>query len=317
MSFKKLTIYDVLVHRTSANGPSRENFVALHDSSTPGYKTTFNKFIITTLRFAFKIFLPLKSYSFMGLDPAVDGTPQLAPELASIIDEFQLFKQTESPNLAQLDSLVQRWAFALFTTSYLTKDRPSNPVGWFLISLTIALEAPTPWSGSHEPSPQMQAPGKLSNPYAHVQYSLRLVLWSKAVQILKNGQDPEIEALHPFADEDNDLYPIRSIRLAVSHSLKCTEDRAPAITELGRGDMLRVSNGKVVLTQQIMRDLASTLLTELENQLDNKLLFGLASHLQFGDGSQGLLDDFRETRSAYSFIRDPKNPFGQHFTTLF
>lgn len=179
--------------RTSANGTTRETSRTLHQDTIPTYKSTFKNFSQTTLRFPCLIYRSLEDYTFMALQTKPNLT---GPILSALQVLISLLTTEPLPDQSTLQNGLYQWLYTLATTPHLSNDSQTDPICWYLKSLAVDLESPSYLPGT-TPIAQLQPPGKLSNPYAHVQHSVRLLVWYKAVTLLNTRQDLLLKDLHP------------------------------------------------------------------------------------------------------------------------
>lgn len=319
----------------------RSEFQALQPDSRRIYAKTFRRIILVTLRYTshclaepsgnrhdWQIEAPVHKQFLCLRDrfSAVDSAPsRLVPWAEMLV-----------PQQEEISDCIHLWFDTLVKTAYQIKDLWHDPLQWFMLSSTVQSHA----SDSDRPKDlffseedgdqaaiadnldaaeladesdvvQLIAPNHYSGVFAHLQYSIRLLLWTQACEIYDSitCNDSEAQILEQYCHADNAQYIFAWVRRALCTARMARRDLPPRLTMGYSASQFYISIGRISVTQQRLTVAAGRIVTRLSEFLEEELLLGLGTSLVDQDSNLPVADTLRRETLGYSFMTDTGNEF--------
>lgn len=305
---------------------SREYFQRLQNSSRQSYSSTFGSVILITLRYAFKVV-------HCRQDEAEGPCPFLLSDTVRAafrrVEQMATMAGRLSPNQAMV--AITDWFSALVNEKYATLDIWQDPLQWFMLGSTLrcgdgSKKEPEPrdeWFGDEDEDavdsdivngedvgPTIISPNRYSGIFAHLQYSIRLLLWSKAHDMIQSRKEDGILLLAEYCDVQNTSYIYARVRQALCRARKARLDLPPRLSKSFVGNKLCLTIGRNCVTQDRLQMAIKNVALKLEKMLEDTLLLGLGEALPRHEDGVVIQDDMRADMPGYSFLADPINRLG-------
>lgn len=271
------------------------HFNVLDPSSKAQYRKSFKDFVIITLRFANAIHLN-----------QVPNQDKIVP--FCLDDNLAILVANLAQGGVTLKS-VQEWCLSLFKTRYNSRRLWTCPIQWYLLSQSLTINKEQTGDGGEIQTAQSVTTDHCSGPFAHVQYSARLLFWGEAHKYISEEREGEILALHNYVEEgaEQGMYPMTRLRKALTAARHFSPPSTPVldIQQRGPNGHYAVGANGIFADKSSMGYAVDAITRQLDVCLEEDLLFGRGDN--WPAITHPIHDDMTEASAGHSFLGNPKN----------